>query len=470
VAAYDRLSVTDASFLIAETPSTPTHVAAVQVLERGELGTEDGGIDFESIKKATAAVLHRIPRYRQRIEWTPLIGHPVWVDDPHFNLDYHVRHTSLPKPGSIAQLKRLSARIMAQNLDRARPLWELWVVEGLCEDRFATIHKIHHCMIDGMAGMDLMQILFSTRAERVIPEMPKYHPRPAPSAVRLLRDESLRRAMLPLRALRGIRALRRETGDLREEIRVRARALGGFLGSSVTPSSESPINGEVGPHRRLDWLSMPLDAVKRVRKAAGCTVNDVVLASVSGALREYLADRGADPPSLDFRVSAPVSVRREAERGAMGNRVSSWIVRLPLGERRPAARLEAIARLTRELKQSQQAMAVEMMMQVAEWTPPILLSLGARAATGPINSIVTNVPGPQFPLYLLGSRLLEIYPVVPLLATTGLCFALSSYDGRLFWGFNADYDLVPDLERIPALVEKSFLELAAEVGVDFGDA
>lgn len=470
MAAYHRLSVTDASFLIAETPQTPTHVAAIQILERGELGTEDGGVDFESIKKATEAVLHRIPRYRQRIQWTPLIGHPVWVDDAHFNLDYHVRHTSLPKPGSLTQLKRLSARIMAQSLDRSRPLWELWVVEGLCEDRFATIHKIHHCMIDGMAGMDLMQILFSTQPQRGIPDVPRYHPRPAPSALRLLRNESLHRASLPLRALRGIQDLQRETGDVKQELQTRLRALGGLLGSSVSPASESPINGTVGPHRRFEWLSMPLAAVKEVRRAAGCTVNDIVLATASGALREYLGERGGDLRNLDFRVSAPVSVRREAERGALGNRVSSWIVRLPLGEKRARKRLQAIARLTRDLKQNHQAMAVEMMLQVAEWTPPVLLSLGARAASGPINSIVTNVPGPQFPLYLLGSRLLEMYPVVPLLATTGLCFALASYDGRLFWGFNADYDLVPDLERIPLLVERAFAEIAAEVGVDLGDA
>jgi WS/DGAT/MGAT family acyltransferase len=470
MAEYDRLTAQDMSFLLAETPTSYMHVAATQVFERGELGTEDGGLDFESIKKATASVLHRIPRYRQRLQWSPVFDRPVWVDDRDFNLDYHMRHTALPRPGSLAQLKRLSARVMAQQLDRERPLWEMWIVEGLEGGRFGVISKVHHCMIDGVSGVDLAQILLSLTPEQTIAEAPRYVPRPAPSGLELARDEAIRRALLPLKTLQGLRAFRRETDDLGGELLARARAIGDVLGYAINPASDTPINGDVGPHRRFDWLTLRLEDVKAVRKAAGCSVNDVILTTVTGALREYLSDRGADPRQLDFRISAPVSIRRDDERGALGNRVSSWIIQLPLGEPTPQARLARIHEATRELKESRQAMGVEMMMEVAEWTPPVLLSLGAQAVSGPINSIVTNVPGPQFPLYMLGARLLAMYPMVPLLPGMGLGIALFSYDGRLCWGFNADFDLVPDLERIPGLMEHAFKELAASLGVQVSGA
>jgi WS/DGAT/MGAT family acyltransferase len=463
---YDHLSAQDASFLMSESPNTFMHVAGIQIFERGGLSTEDGGIDFESIKKSTAAVLHRIPRYRQKLQWTPLLGQPVWVDDANFNLNYHMRHTSLPRPGGREQLRRLAARVMAQQLDRDRPLWEMWVVEGLEGDRFAILSKVHHCMIDGMSGVDLAQILLSLTPEHTIAEAPRFVPRRRPGAAELLRDETLRRAALPLRAVQDLSALRRETDDLSAELAARGRAVAGLLGWAVTPASETPINGEHGPHRRFEWLAMPLVDVKAVRKAAGCSLNDVVLTTVAGALREYLADRGADPAQLDFRVAAPVSVRREEDRGTLGNKVSSWILRLPLGESTPRARLESIHEATQELKSSRQAMGVETIMEMAEWTPPVLLSLGSQAVSGPINSIVTNVPGPQFPLYLLGARMLEMYPVVPLLPNMGLGIALFSYDGQLFWGFNADYDLVPDAERLPGIVQRAFEEFAASLGVE----
>jgi WS/DGAT/MGAT family acyltransferase len=357
---------------------------------------------------------------------------------------------------------------MSQQLDRARPLWELWVVEGLDGDRFATISKMHHCMIDGSAGVDLAHVLLSLTPEYEIPEAPPFIPRPAPTQRELLRDELLYRARLPLRALRGYRALRRETRDLVAEVGMRARAIGELVGWAIQPASETPINGATTPHRRFDWLSMSLTEIKSVRKAAGCSVNDVLLTTVSGALREYMKLRNTDPAQLDFRVSSPVSVRRKEERGKLGNRVSSWIVQLPLGESDPVERLQAIHGATRKLKQSNQALGVEMMMQIAEWTPPVLLSLGAQAASGPINSIVTNVPGPQFPLYMFGARMLEMYPVAPLLPEMGLAIAIFSYDGRIFWGFNADYALVPDLGVFVGLVEKSFDEFAGAFGIAVG--
>jgi len=460
---YDRLSAQDASFLAFEDGDTHMHVGATQIFEIGSLASADGGVDFDAYRSATQSVLHRIPRYRQRLEWIPLEGHPVWVDDKDFNLDYHLRHTSLPRPGTERQLKRLSARIMSQPLDRSKPLWEIWVVEGLEGDRFAVISKIHHCMVDGSSGVDLAQILMSTTPEYEIEEAPRYIPRPVPAGSRLLVDEWARRATIPLRVLRGLRAFRRETADLGEELRIRTRALSGLFGM-YRSASESPINGEIGPHRRFDWLQMPLEEVKAVRRLLGCTLNDVVLATVTGAVRSFMRERQVDPAGLDFRVSAPVSVRREGERGKLGNRVSAWILELPIGESDRMEQLERIRATTQELKESRQAVGVDMLMQAANWMPSALLALGARASSGPINAIVTNVPGPQFPLFLLGAKLDAMYPQVPLLPNTGLGIALISYDGRLCWGFSADYELVPDLHRFVVLVRGSFDELARLAG------
>lgn len=458
---FERLSGQDATFLAGETPCGHLHVSSVGIYELSPLRRPDGGVDFDAIRRMIASLLHRIPRYRQKIQWTPVFGRPVWVDDREFDLDYHIRHTSLPRPGSDRQLKELAARIMSLPLDLAMPPWELWVVEGLEGDRFATITKIHHCMIDGSSGVDLGMILMSTSPSTDIPSAPRFLPRPAPTAHELFREELRHWAGLPLRAVRGIEQLRQESRDLSDEIVVRAKALGGLLGIVIRGASESPINGEIGPHRRFDWLEMSFDDVRGLRREVGCTVNDIVLATVTGAVRRYFQHRGVDPAKLDFRVSAPVSMRREDERGRLGNHVSSWVLTLPLSETDPLRRLAMLHDCTTDLKESRNALGIELMMQVAEWTPPVLLSLGARAAAAGIHSIVTNVPGPQFPLYLLGARMLALYPMVPLFDEMGLGIALFSYDGRLFWGFNADYDLVPDLEILPGMVKEAFSEISA---------
>jgi WS/DGAT/MGAT family acyltransferase len=465
----ERLSAQDASFLLGETATTPMHVAAVQIFALGDLAAPGGGVDFGRFRRAIEASLHKVPRYRQRIAWAPGIGWPYWVDDAAFQLDYHLRHTALPRPGSEAQLERMAARVMERQLDRARPLWEMWVVEGLEGGRFATISKIHHCMIDGAAGADLAQTLYSLAPEHEVGEAPPWLARPAPGARELLRAELAHRADLPLRALRRARQAEREAFDWGAELRTRARAVGELLGWAFAPAPPSPLNGDLSTHRRFARLSLSLADVRAVRKAAACSVNDVVLTTAAGALRDHLRRRGVDPGRLDFRVSAPVSVRSEGERSQLGNRVSSWIVRLPVGEPDPRARLAAIHAETQRLKASRQALGVDLMMRVAEWTPPVLLSLGARAASGPIHSIVTNVPGPQFPLYMLGARLLEMVPVVPLLDGMGLGIALFSYDGRLHWGFHADYQLVPDLAKLVERVAAAFAELAAALGVEVGN-
>ena len=462
---YERLSAQDNTFLLLETPKVHMHVAATSIFDARPLRTEEGGIDVAAIKRSTEAVLHLIPRYTQKLKQIPLEQHSVWIDDRHFNIDYHIRHTALPRPGTDQQLKRLAARIMAQQLDHSRPLWEMWLVEGLERDRFAMITKMHHCMIDGTSGVDVAQILMSPQPQHHVPEPRTFIPRPAPTRGELWRDELARRWSLPLRAIRDFGEFARETNNVRVEIRNRIRALAQLAGWAMSTASETPLNGRLGPHRNIDWVDMSLEEVKSVRKAFGCTVNDVVLATVAGAVREYMIYRRVNPNEIDFRVSAPVSVRRKEERGKLGNRVSSWIIRLPVAEPDPRRRLEAIAEVTRGLKESKQALGVEMMMAAAEWTPPLLLSLGAQAASGPINMIVTNVPGPQIPLYMLGAKLEVSYPQVPLLENTGLGIALFRYDGKVCWGFNADYGLVPDLELFVRMVEGSFQDLSDAAGI-----
>ncbi|MBW2269551.1 MAG: wax ester/triacylglycerol synthase family O-acyltransferase [Deltaproteobacteria bacterium] len=464
---YERLSFQDNSFLIMETPNVHMHVASTLVFEAGPLRREDGGVDFKQVKRSIVDVLHRIPRYRQRLHWIPLDNHAVWVDDPHFDVDYHVRHAALPRPGTPEQLKKLSARIMAQQLDRKRPLWETWVVEGLDDgESFALITKIHHCMIDGASGTDLAHVLLSTSPEPSPPgERPAFMPRPAPHRSDLLRDELVRRFKRPFQLISNLGALGREFEELRDEISTRASAvleLAGMAGGA----DETPLNGKVGPHRKFDWLEVPLDDLKEIRRAWGCTINDVVLTIVTSAVREYLIHRAVDPTKINFRVSAPVSVRTEEDRGQMGNRVSTWMVDLPIAKKTPKEQLTAIHAETQRLKETRQALGVETMMAVAEWTPSVLMSLGAQSMGGQTNSIVTNVPGPQVSLYCQGARLKAIYPQVPLLENLGLGIALMSYAGKVCWGFNSDPELVPDadvfVEKIREAIDSVRAAAAAE--------
>jgi WS/DGAT/MGAT family acyltransferase len=462
---YERLSSQDTSFLVVERPNLHMHVGTVQIFELGPLGTKDGGVDYKAIKRFIESVLYRIPRYRERLERIPFENTPVWVDDAHFNIDFHVRHTSLPKPGSEEQLKKLSGRIMAQQLDRTRPLWEIWVVEGLGSGRFALISKIHHCMVDGTSGVDISQVLQSPTPEREICEAPPFIPRAVPTRFELLRDSLARRMGLPFQALSNFRRFQRETENLSAEIGLRARALRDMFIAQSSPAPETPINAPLGPHRIFDWTTTPLSDLKAVRKGLGCSVNDVVLTTVTGAFRDLMLRRQVRPEELDFRVEAPVSVRREDQRGKMTNRVSTWLVPLPLGESAPLKQLEQIHQITQVLKQSQHALGIDMMMSLMEIMPTGLLSLGVQAAVGATNSIVTNVPGPQFPLYLLGAEMLGLFPQVPLLPKLGLGIALISYNGQVCWGFNADPALLPDLEGFVTLVRDSFKQVADAAGV-----
>jgi len=465
--AYEKLSAQDASFLAAEGPTTPMHVSAIQIYESGPL-REDGGIAIDRIRAAYASVLHQVPRYRQKLAWVPIERWPVWVDDPHFQLDYHIRHVALPHPGGLEELKRVASRVLAHPLDRNRPLWELWVIEGLAGDRFATISKVHHCMVDGMSGVELAQRLLTVEPSQTIDTPPPFIPRETPSGLELLRDQLFRRALMPLRAVRGLRAFRDEVDDVRGEVTTRLRALADVAGIALARASETPLNGPLSPHRRFDWHEMSLADVKAVRRKLGCTVNDVVLATVTEAVRRFLVSRNVDPAHIRFRVAAPVSVRAPGDARATGNRVSSWMIELPIAESDRLRQVELLHRETRHLKESRQAVGIDMLMGAAEMATPGIFSLGAQLVSGPVNAIVTNVPGPQLPLYMLGARMLAIVPQVPIMEGIGLGIALMSYDGRIFWGFTADYELLPDLSRVVRGVVDSFAELAAAAGVDVG--
>jgi WS/DGAT/MGAT family acyltransferase len=467
---YDRLSAQDATFLDLEGPTAPQHVAATMVLRTGSLRTPEGGVDVERIRAYVASRLHAIPRYRQRLAYVPLENHPVWVDDEHFQIDFHVRHTALPQPGDRRQLKRLSGRILSQRLDRRRPLWELWVVEGLeGGDRFAIVQKAHHSVIDGISGVDLIAVLLRGEPFEEFDPGPAWRPRPVPSGSELLGAELRRRAadaaQLLVRQGPGVlRAPRAFLGSLRES----AQAVGETLSAGFRPASHLPLNQPLGMHRSFDWLDMKLADVKRVKDRLGGTVNDVVLATVAGALRRFLTLRRVDVGRLHVRANVPVSVRSSEERGSLGNRIALWMTDLPVSEPDPLRRLARVRETTARLKASKQALGAEVLAAVSDWTSSSLLSLAVRvSARGrPYNLVVTNVPGPQIPLWLLGAEVEGCYPVVNLIRGQGLGVALFSYAGSLFWGFTADPEIVPDLAAFPGLVQAAFSELAelAEVG------
>jgi WS/DGAT/MGAT family acyltransferase len=470
----ERLSALDASFLELEDANAHMHIGSVALFEAAPLKGPHGGIDIERIQRLMEVGLHRTPRYRQRIGRVPVLDHPIWVDDDHFNLAYHLRHTRLPLPGDERQLKRLVGRIMSQQLDRGKPLWEMWVVEGVEGDRCALVTKAHHCMIDGVGSVELTGSVMRPTPEhdpRLDEPAPRWVPRPAPRPGRMLVDEVAYRARALAATAAPTRALRhpRATG---EALAGSLRDVGEALTAGLRPASPTPLNVDIGPHRRFDWTVMELDAVKAIRSKLGGTVNDVVLAIVAGALRRFLHRRGLRVENLDFRAMVPVNVRADIEREQMGNRVAMMVARLPLAAREPGERLARVAQETATLKRSHQAHGVQLLEELGDHSFTTLFTLFGRlaAASRPFNLVVTNVPGPQFPVYVLGSRLLAAYPLVPLYQSQALGIALFSYAGRLYWGFNADWDALPDLHDIVEAVEHEQAALcqAADVAAASG--
>ncbi len=461
---YERLSAMDAMFLEIEDANLPMHMGSVSLFEAGPLRREGGGIDLERVLAAAEAQLHRTPRLRQKLATVPLFDHPVWVDDPSFHLPYHIRHTAVPRPGDERQLKRLVGRLLSQRLDRSKPLWETWLVEGVEKDRFAVVTKLHHCMADGVSSSGV-SLMVGARPDYAPGPPRPWVPRRTPPGARMLTDEAVRRALAPLSLIRRERGPSAGRGagqapSLSESLRRSARGAWRAAQAGLDPVSETPLNVEIGPHRRFDWTRLPLDEVKRVGHAAGGTVNDVVLALVAGAVRAFLGRRAMRPDGIDFRVAVPVNVRTEADRGALGNRVSSLITPLPLDESDPWRRLSRVVETTRELKGSGESQAVDLVGRLADWLPAGVMARVSQASRRAVNMIVTNVPGPPFPVYMLGARMLESYPLVPLMANQALDIALFSYDGGLYWGFNSDWDLLPDLHAFVESIPSGFESLA----------
>jgi WS/DGAT/MGAT family acyltransferase len=456
---YDRLSAMDAMFLELEDAQTHMHIGSVGLYELGPLRKPDGGLDFERVRDFTESQLHKHPRFRQRIEWIPTFDRPVWVDDANFNLIYHLRHTSLPRPGDERQLKRLVGRILSQKLDAGKPLWEIWVIEGLEGDRFAVLSKLHHCLADGVASTDLLNMLMGTDPNyQPDPPPHPWKPRQAPAGRRLMLDEALRQAGAPLKLLRGSAE---SAGKPSGQVLDRAiEALRGAVHAAETglhPASQTPLNAELGPHRRFDWTKFDLAEIRRAGKSAGGTINDASLAIVAGAVRRYLLDRAGGVDDLEFRVAVPVNMRTSDDDGRMGNRASSMIVTLPLAEKEPQGRLARIAEITRELKHSGESQAVDLLGRFADFLPPGVMAQFSRFGTqSAVNMVVTNVAGPPVPVYLLGAHMLATYPVVPLMPRQALGIAMISYNGVFCWGFNSDWDAVPDLHDFVEEVTREY--------------
>jgi len=461
---YEPLSYLDASFLALETRTSHMHVAGVALFDAAPLKGEDGGIDIARIRAHVASKLQYIPRYRQRLEWVPYDRRPVWVDDQHFALDYHLRHSSLPRPGTETQLKHLAGRIVSTPLDRNKPLWELWVIEGVEDDRFAIIAKIHHCMIDGVSGIDLTTILLNVTPSSDIDESPEWIPRPAPTPTQLAVAEAARLTRKVIDRLANLSDTVRQGVALTDRTRDKtAAAMSSLRSGWLTTADRTPLNPDIGPNRRFNWTELPLAAVKGVKDSLGGSVNDVVLAITAGAVRRFLIDdRDYDVSDVEFRVMNPVSTRRADQRGALGNQVAMWLLDLPIQEPEVRARYEMIKERTRNLKQTNQAVGAAALVELSSGTPITLLSLANRVVGSkmrPFNMTVTNIPGPQFPMYLLESEMIANYPMVPLWAQHGVGVALFSYNGRLLWGIHADYDTLPDSDRFLDAIQESFREL-----------
>jgi WS/DGAT/MGAT family acyltransferase len=456
---YERLSAMDASQLGLERGGVHMHMGGVSIFEAKPLLDERGALDVDRIERYVASRLHRMPRYRQKLAWTPLERHPVWVDDASFNLKYHVRYTSLPRFGGERELKRLTGRIISQELDRGKPLWEMWFVDGLPDERVALITKIHHCMVDGVGGASLMTALMRTDRDATIEPVRSWVPRPAPSPAAMLRDELRRRAGIPLAAARAISAALAEPRETWAEARELLAGMRESVATQFGDTLATPFNRAIGPHRRLDWASVDLSVVKEIGKRLGGTVNDVVLAVFSGAVGRFLAEEGVPLAGGHFKALVPVSMRDpKRESSATGNRVAFVIAELPVTERDPVQRLERVVQVMRGLKGSRMTRGTDALVKLLDASFPSLFTPIARLGSGgdSYNLVVTNIPGPQFPTYFLGAQQLETYPYSPLFAAQALTVTAFSYDGRLFWGFNSDWDALPELHDLVVDVQQEF--------------
>ncbi|MEA2126153.1 MAG: diacylglycerol O-acyltransferase / wax synthase [Solirubrobacteraceae bacterium] len=455
----DRLTAVDASFLAQERDASHMHIGAVTILE-GPVPT------YADLAAHIRSRLHLVPRYRQKLAFPPLeTGRPLWVDDPAFNLEYHVRHSALPAPGTEAQLRTLAARFVSQRLDRGKPLWELYMVEGLEDGRFALISKTHHALVDGVSGVDLATVIFDLAPEPVdgIAEHPSAEwvaarePTPVELAARGAR--ALVRTPFEL-AARTAGAAARPRVAL-EGVREAAEGVGELVWAGLNPAPATPLNVPIGPHRRLEFVRCELADFKRVKDVFGGTVNDVVLTVVAGGLRRWLRARGVRTEGLELRALVPVSIRPKGQERTLGNQIAVMRGPLPVYIEDPVARLRVVKAAMDGLKESKQAVGAEVMASVQQFAPPTILAQASRLnfSTRLFNLIVTNVPGPQFPLYVLGRKMCDLFPIAFLPENHGLAIAIMSYDGGLDFGLLGDYDALYDLSSLAEYLEASLTEL-----------
>ncbi len=452
----DRLSGLDTSFLHLERDGAHMHVASTTIFEGPPPSHDEFRDHIESR-------LHLVPRFRQRLRMVPFgQGRPVWVDDPHLNLEYHVRRTALPPPGSEEQLRNLASRIFSQQLDRSKPLWEIWLAEGLMEDRFAIVGKTHHALVDGVSGVDITTVLFDASPDPAgSAPGTEWLPRPEPSRPKLLADAWVERLTSPGEIGRGVRAVMRGPRRVASELRDAIGATGRFVGAGLSAPA-SPLNVEIGGHRRFAWVSGDLEEFKRIKNELGGTVNDVVLAAVTGGLGRFLRARGFDTSELELRAMVPVSVRAEEEHGALGNRVAAMMAPLPVWCEDPAQCLKLISESMGDLKGSGQAVGAEILSGLADFAPPTIASQAARLQSRQrfFNLVVTNIPGPQFPLYVLGRRMVALFPMVPLAQKQAVCVGIMSYNGQIHFGLIGDYEAMADLESLGLDLEAAIGELS----------
>ena len=452
----DRLSSTDVSFLTNESSSSHMHVGAIMIFEGPTPSYEDLLGHIQSRYRL-------VPRFRQKLAYPPAqTGRPFWVDDPNLNLEYHVRHSALPAPGSEDQLRRMAARVFSQQLDRSKPLWELWLVQGLTRNRFALLTKTHHAVVDGVSGVDIATVLFDLNP---VPEPPPsddaWAPQPEPSSATLLAKGVEDVARAPVRAVRRLEHAVQHPESAVKQVRDAVEAVSEVGWNFANPAPKVPLNVEIGSHRRFAWVRSDLDRFKRVKDALGGTVNDVVLAVVAGALREWLRGRGIRTEGLELRAQVPVSIRASDEHGQLGNRLAVMRAPLPVYIADPVRRLEAVSQAMKGLKQSKQALGAEVISRFNDFAPPTLLAQAARInfSTRLFNLTVTNVPGPQVPLYVLGRELEDIFPIGFLPPNQALFVAIMSYNGGINFGLLADYDSMEDVDVIASGIETAIAEL-----------
>jgi diacylglycerol O-acyltransferase / wax synthase len=464
----DRLSPLDASFLFAEDRTRAMHVGAVMTFAP----PESGEFDPETFVALIGRRLGLVPRYRQKVREVPgHLGLPVWVDDPDFDLDYHVRRSALPRPGTDEQLRALVGRLIARRLDRSRPLWEIYLVEGLSDGRFAVVTKAHHAMVDGLASMDVGALLLDTTPEPRDTADDEWRPAPEPSALELATDAVFEAWRRP-RTVLDVAA--RAGADVREVMAGVERAMATLV-SATSGRPVHPLNTVTGEQRRFATAGTTLADHRAVRAARGGTVNDVVLAVVAGALRRWMMTRGEPlPDGASVRALVPVSVRGRHDPGpalrkggpaAVGNSISAYFVELPVGEDDPLRRLEQVSSAMAAHKAGGPAVGATTLIRLAGLAPPTLHSLGVRLASQfssqVYNVLVTNVPGPPRPLYAMGARMLDMYPVVPLAGGQAVSIGITSYDGGMHYGLTADRDALPDVDVLAGALIDALVELVA---------